>query len=54
MLMCVHKKYLKKLHFVLDKKHRVCNYELSLQTLHRMPSEQWGCRPAFPTVFFYS
>ena len=38
--------------FLLDRIGRADDLVISLQTLHRMPSEQWGCRPAFPTVFF--
>jgi len=41
----------KKNNFCLDRKAGYYIGELSLQTLHRMPSEQWGCRPALPTVF---
>ena len=41
------------LHFLLDRNPELYIHEHSLQTLHRMPSEQWGYRPVFPTVFFY-
>jgi hypothetical protein len=39
-------------HIFLDMKQGLDYLVFSLQTLHRMPSEQWGCHPAFPTVFF--
>ena len=39
-------------HFSLDSKADLDDIVISLQTLHRMPSEQWGYRPVFPTVFF--
>jgi len=47
----IQEKNLKK---ILDKKAPLFINDLSLQTLHRMPSEQWGYRPVFPTVIFLS
>jgi hypothetical protein len=42
----------KKVQFVLDQKSQILFYGISLQTLHRMPSDQWGYRPVIPTAFF--
>ena len=42
----------KKAQLVLDKKSPQLFYGISLQTLHRMPSDQWGYRPVIPTAFF--
>jgi len=38
--------------FALDKKSHLSFYGVSLQTLHRMPSDQWEYRPVIPTAFF--
>ncbi len=36
---------------MLDMETPKSDYGLSLQTLHRMPSETWERRPVFPTFF---
>jgi len=42
----------KKANIALDKISPLFFYGDSLQTLHRMPSDQWGYRPVIPTAFF--
>ena len=37
--------------FRLDIETLIFDYDLSLQTLHRMPSETWERRPVIPTFF---
>ena len=37
---------------MLDMETPIFDHDLSLQTLHRMPSETWEHRPVSPTFFF--